>query len=89
MSEQWIWALIVPIGLALVGAIWAIVRRSNERTEAHVSEHGERITALESEVANLKGEVKTLRERWHDLRGEITHTLAEWYSDLIDRINRK
>lgn len=89
MIEPWVWALIVSVVVALIGTLWAIVRKGNERTETTVSEHGERITALEAKVSHLESETKTLRERWHDLRGEVSRVLAEWYSDVIDRINRK
>ena len=58
-----------------------------EHVRDDVAAH-ERLKAVETEVATLKAEVSGLRQRWHDLRGEITHTLASWYSDIIGKIKK-
>jgi hypothetical protein len=57
----------------------------DEHVRDDVAAH-ERLRAVETEVANLKAEVSGLRQRWHDLRGEITHTLASWYADIMGKI---
>lgn len=48
----------------------------------------ERLKAVETEVAHLKAEVVGLRQRWHDLRSEVTHTLSTWYVDLVEKIKK-
>jgi hypothetical protein len=62
-------------------------RAFDEHVRDDVAAH-ERLRAVETEVANLKAEVSGLRQRWHDLRGEITHTLASWYADIMGKIKK-
>lgn len=92
----------VVIVCGLVGVIyWAGQSRDDkqdtraERNEKDFDEHvkddfraHERLTAVETKVANIEAEVRSLREKWHDLRGEITHTLADWYADLVERMKK-
>lgn len=92
----------VVIVSGLVGVIyWAGQSRDDkqdaraERNEEALREHvredvraHERLTAVETEVATLKAEVKGLREKWHDMRSEITHTLATWYNELLEKIRK-
>lgn len=94
-----IWAVLVTaisiIG-TLVGAIWLLLRAKVERNDSKIDEHikddieaHERLKAVETKVENLEREVMGLRERWHDLRNEISHTLASWYTSVIQMINKK
>lgn len=94
--EPWVWPIIITIGLALIGAVWALVRRSSERTEQRLDDHihedtlaHERLRAVETKVESLEREVKSIRERWHDLRSEITTTLGNWYTQLVNQINKR
>jgi hypothetical protein len=59
----------------------------DEHVRDDVAAH-ERLRAVETEVANLKAEVSGLRQRWHDLRSEITHTLSTWYVEIIEKIKK-
>jgi hypothetical protein len=59
----------------------------DEHVRDDVAAH-ERLRAVETEVANLKAEVSGLRQRWHDLRSEVTHTLSSWYVEIIDKIKK-
>jgi predicted nucleic acid-binding Zn-ribbon protein len=93
-------AVVVICGL--VGVIyWSGQSRDDkqdtraERNEKAFNEHvrddmaaHERLRAVETEVATLKAEVKSLREKWHDLRSEVTHTLATWYTDIVGKIKK-
>lgn len=93
---------ILAIACALIGVIYYAGQHRDDkqddrhsRNEKEFSEHVrddiaayERLRAVETEVANLKSEVKGLREKWHDLRSEITHTMATWYTDIMDRLKK-
>lgn len=95
MDAWQIISLAVIVVCALVGVIyWAGQNRDDkqdvraERNETSLRDHikddvraHERLTAVETKVANIEGEVKGLREKWHDLRGELT----SWYSDLFGK----
>lgn len=95
-------SIAVVIVCGLVGVIYyagqnrddkqdARAERNEQRMERHVTEDvaaHERLRAVETEVTNLKAEVAGLRQRWHDLRSEITHTLATWYSDIMERLRK-
>lgn len=98
--EPWLIALGVGIAASLVGVIyWAGQNRDDKqdaRAERHeraladhvkedVSAH-ERLRAVETKVDNLEREVQGIRERWHDLRGEISQTLSSWYLSIIKMI---
>lgn len=93
--EPWVWALIVPAALAFIGAFWALVRRGSERNEKRLDDHiredvaaHERLRAVETKVDNLEREVSSLRERWHELRNEVSQTLASWYNSVIQMIKK-
>lgn len=102
MDPWQIVALAVVIVCGLVGVIyWAGQNRDDKQDarfaldEAAFKEHvrddvqaHERLKAVETEVANLKAEVSGLRQRWHDLRNEVTHTLSSWYTDIIEKIKK-
>jgi hypothetical protein len=62
-------------------------RAFDEHVRDDVAAH-ERLRAVETEVANLKAEVSGLRQRWHDLRSEVTHTLATWYTEIIGKMKK-
>lgn len=93
--EPWVWPLALTILLALLGAIVALFRRGTERTERRLDEHiredttaHERLRAVETKIDNIEREVAGLRERWHDLRGEISTTLGNWYVNIVKLIGK-
>lgn len=101
--EPWVWALIVSVGGGLIAVIyWAGQNRDDkqdarfdkdERTMADhikddVSAH-ERLRAVETKVDNLEREVQGIRERWHDLRSEISTTLGNWYVNIVKMIGKQ
>lgn len=102
MDAWQIVALAVGVVCALIGVIyWAGQHRDDKQDqrfdvdELAFKEHvrddvaaHERLRAVETEVAHLKAEVKGLREKWHDLRSEVTHVLASWYTDILDKIRK-
>jgi hypothetical protein len=101
--EPWVWALVVSIAGALVGIIyWAGQSRDDkqdaraERNEKALAEHirddigaHERIKALEIKVDNHDREIASIRERWHDLRSEISTTLGNWYVNIVKMIGKQ
>lgn len=98
--EPWVWAIAVGIAASLVGVIyWAGQSRDNkqderaERNEQALADHvredrsaHERLRAVETKVDNLEREVIGIRERWHDLRSEISTTLGNWYVSLVKHL---
>lgn len=93
--EPWIWALVVTGAAGLIGVIyWAGQSRDDkqdarhERTEEALADHIERLKAVETKVETLEREVSLIRERWHDLRSEISTTLGNWYTSLVKHFNK-
>lgn len=100
--EPWVWAIAIGIAASLVGVIyWAGQNRDDkqdaraERNEKALADHvredvsaHERLRAVETKVDNLEREVTGLRERWHDLRGEISTTLGNWYVNIVKLIGK-
>lgn len=95
--EPWLWAIAVSVVSGLIAIIyWSGQQRDDkqddraERNEKVLADHiredvsaHERLRAVETKVDNLEREVNGLRERWHDLRGEISTTLGNWYTSLV------
>lgn len=102
--EPWLWAIGIGIGVAgsLVGVIyWQGQNRDDkqdarfDRDEKVLADHiredisaHERLRAVETKVDNLEREVTGLRERWHDLRSEISTTLGNWYVSIVKLIGK-
>lgn len=101
--EPWIWAVVVSVACGLIGVIyWAGQQRDDkqdaraERNESAMDEHiredasaHERLRAVETKVENLEREVSLIRERWHDLRSEISTTLGNWYTNLVNHFSKR
>lgn len=100
--EPWLWAIVIGIAGSLVGIIyWAGQNRDDkqdarfERDEKALADHvkedvsaHERLRAVETKVDNLEREVMNIRERWHDLRSEISTTLGNWYVSIVKLIGK-
>ena len=100
--EPWLWAILVSVVSGLIGIIyWAGQNRDDkqdaraERNEEAQADHikddvnaHERLKAVEIKVEQLDREVTGLRERWHDMRGEISQTLSNWYLSVVKMINK-
>jgi hypothetical protein len=66
--------------------------RLTERLEDHIQQDGlvhERVRATEIEISNVKTEVFSLREKWHDLRSEVTRNVSTWYADVVALIEKR
>jgi hypothetical protein len=101
--EPWIWALVVSIAGALIGVIYLAGQQRDdkqdaraERNEKALADHikddinaHERIKALEIKVDNHDREIASIRERWHDLRSEISTTLGNWYVNIVKMIGKQ
>lgn len=100
--EPWLIALGIGIAASLVGVIyWSGQSRDDKQDARHerhekaladhvkedVSAH-ERLKAVETKVEHLEREVSNIRERWHDMRGEISQTLSSWYLSIIKMIGK-
>jgi uncharacterized membrane protein len=100
--EPWLWALAVSMVSALIAIIYRAGQSRDdkqdvraEKNERALAEHvrddisaHERLRAVETKVEQLDREVTGLRERWHDLRGEISQTLSNWYMSVVKMINK-
>lgn len=93
--EPWVWPIALTILLALLGALWALFRRGVDRTERRLDEHirediqaHERLRALETKVESHEREIASIRERWHDMRSEISTTLGNWFVTVMKAIGK-
>jgi uncharacterized membrane protein len=100
MDTAWVIGVAIGIIAALIGVIyWAGQNRDDkqderhERTEKNLAEHirddiaaHERLKAVETKVEHLEREVTGLRERWHDMRNELSETLSRWYLNVVKLI---
>lgn len=82
------WVILVFIGAlgTLIGIIW---KGTDKRLDSHatrLNEHDRRITKLEEQVHTNELEVTMLRAKWHDLKDDISSTLAGWYLEILKRI---
>jgi hypothetical protein len=87
----------------LVGIIyWAGQNRDDKQdarfttNETNLKEHirediraHERLTAVETKVEHLQSEVGKLRDMRHEIIEQCTRALADWYSKVIEMINKK
>lgn len=101
--EPWLIALGIGIAASLVGVIyWSGQSRDDkqdaraERNEKALADHvkddisaHERLKAVETKVEQLDREVTGLRERWHDMRSEISTTLGNWYVSIVKMIGKQ
>lgn len=88
MSEETFWRVVGIFSLVAVafgGALWK-----------HIVEDGkvrERLASLETDNATVKAEVKSMRERIHDLRDdlfrEFHQKLKDWQDDLKQWVREK
>jgi uncharacterized membrane protein len=100
--EPWLWALVISVACGLIGVIyWAGQNRDDkqdarfDRDEETLADHikqdvsaHERLRAVETKVDHLEREVTSIRERWHDMRGEISQTLSNWYISIVKLIGK-
>lgn len=100
--EPWVWAIAITIACGLVGVIyWSGQSRDDkqdarfERNEKTLADHvrddiqaHERLRALETKVENHDREIASIRERWHDMRTEISTTLGNWYVNIVKMIGK-
>lgn len=100
--EPWVWALIVSVGGGLIAIIYRAGQNRDDKQDArferdekaltdHVKEDvtaHERLKAVETKVESLEREVTGIRERWHDMRNEISTTLGNWFTTVVKMINK-
>lgn len=61
--DPWIWALIVPIGLALVGALWKLSGHTIDKSEAKLTKDIERVDQYaKTEIARLDKRIDDHRD---------------------------
>lgn len=101
--EPWVWALIVSVAGGLIAVIYRAGQHRDDKQDARfekdertmadhikddVTAH-ERIKALEIKVDNHDREIASIRERWHDMRSEISTTLGNWYVNIVKMIGKQ
>jgi hypothetical protein len=101
--EPWMIAIAISIVSGLIAIIyWAGQSRDDkqdarfDKDERTMMDHikddvaaHERIKALEIKVETHDREIASIRERWHDLRSEISTTLGNWYVNLVKMIGKQ
>jgi hypothetical protein len=82
--EPWVWAVIVPVAIALVGTIYGLLRKAPERIEERLDDHikedvrvHERTAVNESEIARIKRDIgdrdSGIRREQHEHAQTLTH----------------
>jgi uncharacterized membrane protein len=101
--EPWLWAIAISIVSGLIAIIYRAGQNRDdkqdaraERNERALADHTkddisahERLKAVETKVEQLDREVTGLREKWHDLRSEISTTLGNWYVNIVKMIGKQ
>lgn len=88
MDSVPVWAVIIVLGIVGSLATW-LWRGTDKRLDKHaekLDDHDKRITRLEEKNDHNSAEVQKLRDRWHDLTNEVSHTLAQWFNELVKMI---
>lgn len=82
------WVFLACLGAlgSLAAILWSGSDKRLDKHSAKLDEHERRITKVEEHVGTMEIEVSTLRQRWHDLKDEISATLGGWYVELVKRI---
>lgn len=83
-----VWAVLVVLGVIGSLATW-LWRGNNDRLNKHsehLGDHETRITRLEEKTIQNQSEISTLRERWHEMTNHVSHTLAEWFNEVVKMI---
>lgn len=83
-----VWAALIALGIigTLVTWLWRGNDKRLDKHSDHIEDHESRISKLEERSRTTEIEVATLRERWHDMSNDVTHTLAEWYNSVVKMI---
>lgn len=81
---------------SLVGIIYWIGRERDTKQDRDLSDHikedvraHERLTAVETKVANLESEVKAIREMRHEIMKHTSDALAGWYANVVDTLGKR
>lgn len=80
MSEETFWrvvAIFTLVAVAIGGALWK-----------HIIEDGkvrERLATLEADSRQIKEEVKSIRQRLHELSAELSNIIASWIMRLTGK----
>lgn len=101
--EPWLIAIGVSIVGGLIGVIYLAGQTRDdkqdaraERNEKALADHvrddisaHERLRAVETKVESHDREIANIRERWHDMRTEISTTLGNWYVNIVKMIGKQ
>jgi uncharacterized protein YhaN len=102
MSIEVLIGLAATIVCGLIGVIyWAGQSRDDkqdsrfDRAEKALDDHSkedsamhERIVRVETKVETLEAEVGKLREMRHEILDRVTHSISEWYVNIMDRLKK-
>lgn len=81
-----VWVVLVVLGVigALAALLWGGSDRQHQKHAERLDDHDKDIATLKTEVANLKHEVTTLRDRWHELVDSVTQNIAQWANKMME-----
>lgn len=86
-----VWAIIIVLGIVGSLATW-LWRANDKRLDKHaekLDDHDKRITRLEEKNDHNSAEIELIRSRYHELVNDVTHSLSQWYTNVIDMIKKK
>lgn len=91
MDSVPVWAVIIVLGIVGSLATW-LWRGTDKRLDKHaekLDDHDKRITRLEEKNDHNSAEIELIRSRYHELVNDVTHSLSQWYTNVIDMIKKK
>ena len=103
MDPWWLIGLGVVMITGLIGVIYAAGQGRDDKQDMRStqSEQGtkelredfgllkERVVRTETKIEIHDRELEKLRDMRHDILERVTHTLAEWYTNIMDYIREK
>lgn len=83
-----LWTFLVVLGVigSLITWLWrGADRRIADHTDI-LDDLKTRVAKMEEKVERNRDEISTLRKRWHELTNQVSHSLAEWFNEVVKMI---
>lgn len=85
--EPWVWAIVVTVALAILGALWALFRKTTDRTEERLDKHIEEDTRVHERVSVLESKTERM-EKQIDGQGGIIDRLHKHGNDITRALGK-
>lgn len=87
MNTVPVWIVLVVLGV--IGTLAMLLWKNHERRlNGHddvIEKHSDEIATIKVKTDKSEKEIELIRSRYHDLKDEVSSTLAGWYTDLVRR----